>query len=315
MHVGTEGPTGPTGSPGADSTVTGPTGPQGLSITGPTGSAGSDSTVTGPTGASFTGPTGASGPSSLTINTTSIVSGTSGRILYDNAATVGEKAVTGSGDVVLATSPTLITPALGTPASGTLTNCTGLPLANTTSAINGIIKCNGSSVFSAATRGTDYSLLTAATAANSTSGQVVDFESIPSGVKKITVILSAVSTNGTSNLLIQIGDSGGIENSGYSGGAVNFTNGTLGMQNFGGSGFSVFDINAATAVHHAQVTIANITSNSWVCAGIIVRSDTTRATFMSGTKSLSATLDRVRVTTNNGTDSFDAGTVNIFYEY
>lgn len=36
---------------------------------------------------------------------------------------------TGSGALVFATSPTLVTPALGTPASGTLTNCTGLPVA------------------------------------------------------------------------------------------------------------------------------------------------------------------------------------------
>lgn len=36
--------------------------------------------------------------------------------------------VTGTGNVVLSNSPTLVTPALGTPASGVLTNCTGLPL-------------------------------------------------------------------------------------------------------------------------------------------------------------------------------------------
>jgi hypothetical protein len=36
---------------------------------------------------------------------------------------------TGSGALVFATSPTLVTPALGTPASGVLTNCTGLPIA------------------------------------------------------------------------------------------------------------------------------------------------------------------------------------------
>jgi len=35
---------------------------------------------------------------------------------------------TGTGSLVFATSPTLVTPALGTPSSGTLTSCTGLPL-------------------------------------------------------------------------------------------------------------------------------------------------------------------------------------------
>lgn len=63
------------------------------------------------------------------VGVSPVANGTSGRILYDNAGTLGEKAVTGTGDVVLSTSPTLVTPALGTPASGTLTNCTGLPTA------------------------------------------------------------------------------------------------------------------------------------------------------------------------------------------
>jgi hypothetical protein len=40
----------------------------------------------------------------------------------------GATAATGTGDVVLSTSPTLVTPALGTPTSGILTSCTGLPL-------------------------------------------------------------------------------------------------------------------------------------------------------------------------------------------
>jgi hypothetical protein len=68
------------------------------------------------------------GGGTLTVGTTGISGGTSGRILYDNAGTLGEKTVTGTGDVVLATSPSLVTPALGTPSSATLTNATGLPI-------------------------------------------------------------------------------------------------------------------------------------------------------------------------------------------
>lgn len=70
----------------------------------------------------------ASGASGLTVGTTTITGGTTGRILYDNSGVVGELATTGTGSVVLATSPTLVTPILGTPTSGTLTNATGLPL-------------------------------------------------------------------------------------------------------------------------------------------------------------------------------------------
>jgi hypothetical protein len=69
-----------------------------------------------------------SGGSGLTIGSSTITSGTNGRVLYDNSGVLGELTTTGSGSVVLATSPTLVTPALGTPSSGTLTSCTGLPL-------------------------------------------------------------------------------------------------------------------------------------------------------------------------------------------
>ena len=81
------GPTGPTGATGANSTVTGPTGPSVTGPTGPTGATGSASTVTGPTGA-----TGANGPSTITVGTTTIASGTSGYVLYQNGTVVGESA-------------------------------------------------------------------------------------------------------------------------------------------------------------------------------------------------------------------------------
>lgn len=69
------------------------------------------------------------GGSGLVIGTTTITSGTTTRILYDNAGTLGEYTITGTGTVVaMATSPSFTTPILGIPTSGTLTNCTALPL-------------------------------------------------------------------------------------------------------------------------------------------------------------------------------------------
>lgn len=77
-------------------------------------------------------PSWAAAASAVTINTTTITGGTSGRVLYDNGGTVGELVNTGTGNNVLATSPTLVTPALGTPTSVNLTNGTALPIGGIT---------------------------------------------------------------------------------------------------------------------------------------------------------------------------------------
>ena len=66
--------------------------------------------------------------SAITIGVTAVNSGTSGYILYNNGGSLGNLANTGTGNNVLATSPTLVTPILGTPTSVTLTNATGLPI-------------------------------------------------------------------------------------------------------------------------------------------------------------------------------------------
>lgn len=68
------------------------------------------------------------GAINLAIGTTPIASGTSARILYDNAGLLGEYAISGTGDVAMTNSPALVTPALGVPSSGLLTNCTNLPI-------------------------------------------------------------------------------------------------------------------------------------------------------------------------------------------
>lgn len=150
------------------------------------------------------------------------------------------------------------------------------------------------------------------TAQNSTSGTSIDFTGIPSWVKRITMMLNGVSTNGTSIPQIQIG-SGSYLASGYSGAATGFTTSTLGSLN-SSSGAILSNNWASTIVAYGAVRISNITGNIWVFEGALGRSDAAGSLLLGAAASLSGALDRVRLTTVNGTDTFDAGSINIMYE-
>ena len=156
---------------------------------------------------------------------------------------------------------------------------------------------------------TGVGVLTSMTAQASTSGTSIDFTSIPSWVKRITVALNGVSTSGTSILQIQIGDSGGIETSGYVG-AV----GNRASENFYTSGYLINRGFTASSTASGLVILALVSSNIWVVNGTLASSATDAPSFFGGTKTLSDTLTQLRITTVNGTDTFDAGSINILYE-
>lgn len=145
----------------------------------------------------------------------------------------------------------------------------------------------------------------------SASGTSVDFTSVPSWVKRITVMFSGVSTNGTSQYLIQLGDSGGIETSGYMG-AVSWGGG--GATTWMSTGFNIVTTQYAASLHSGIATFCLMGSNLWAHSGTSAQHATGVPFYSAGSKSLSATLDRIRITTVNGTDTFDAGTINILYE-
>lgn len=146
-----------------------------------------------------------------------------------------------------------------------------------------------------------------------TSGIVKSYTSIPSGVKKITLMLSGVSTNGTSGLAVQIGDSGGIENTGYLGSSSNM-GATVATNNYA-FGFGIFT-NAATRVMNGSMvlTLLDASTNTWTAMGIFGDSSTNLLTVSAGSKSLSSTLTQIDFSTGNGADVFDAGSINILLE-
>ena len=154
------------------------------------------------------------------------------------------------------------------------------------------------------------SVNTLATAVASTSGTSIDFTGLPSWIKRITVMFNGVSTNGTSIPMIQLGDSGGIENTGYAGSAwiANTTNAAM------SSGFLISGASDGTYVFSGSIIISLVGSNAWTAFGSTSLTNTSAATVMSGAKTLSDTLTQVRITTAGGVNTFDAGTVNILYE-
>lgn len=161
--------------------------------------------------------------------------------------------------------------------------------------------------------GAVYNGIQSGTAVASTSGTAIDFTGIPSWVKRVTVMFSGVSTSGTSAVLIQLGTSGGIENTGYLGTCAELS-GILATSLYTtGIGIS----GAGTAnTRQGVVTISlfNASTNTWAGMGNVCLSNAAFISVTSGAKSLSDVLDRIRITTVNGTDTFDAGSVNIMYE-
>ena len=155
-------------------------------------------------------------------------------------------------------------------------------------------------------------VLVSGTAVASTSGASIDFTSIPSWVKRITVMLNGVSTNGTASPLIQIGDSGGVVTSGYISTSVVAIDGLVCSAASSTAGFLIRSYIAAN-INSGHMVLTNISGNIWISSHTI-KINTTSCSMGGGDKTLSGTLDRVRITTVNGTDTFDAGSVNILYE-
>lgn len=159
--------------------------------------------------------------------------------------------------------------------------------------------------------------LTLGTKQATTSGTTKDFTSIPSGVKQIIVMFDGVSLSGSSAVEVQLGDAGGIETSGYLA-AVGFVrDAATPSTSTSTAGFPVSGLAAGGAFYGQLVlTLMDAATNTWAgsLGGLNTGTGTNYAMCGGGTKSLSATLDRVRVMSANGTDTFDAGSVNIAYK-
>jgi hypothetical protein len=148
------------------------------------------------------------------------------------------------------------------------------------------------------------------TAITLTNQTAPEFTGIPSWVKRITFMYAGISTNGTSPIQIQLG-AGSIATSGY---ATETWTANTNNTNYT-SGFILrTTASVATGIFSGKAEFCLVGSNIWVGSGISARTESADMSVYGGTITLSGTLDRIRLTTVNGTDTFDAGSINILYE-
>ena len=155
---------------------------------------------------------------------------------------------------------------------------------------------------------------TLVTAQSALSGTSKDFIGIPSWAKRITMILTGISTNGTSDIIIRIGPTTVPEASGYVGSAIQMSSGAnIVGSNTTDNGFCIASSVSNTTVFHGVATISLVTGSTWVSSSNLARSDVNASITGAGSKTITGTLGVVSLTTV-GLDNFDGGTVNIMYE-
>ena len=161
--------------------------------------------------------------------------------------------------------------------------------------------------------GTDFRMGGITLGANTatTSGTTINYQNIPVGVSRIIISVNGVGSGGTSNLLVQIGDSGNsLENSGYVSQAWSTANSAVTST----AGFLFTKSNGSANVNDGNMILQRVDTGgtTWVQSSICSYSTGEMSTG-TGHKTLSAILDCVTLTHVNGSDTFSSGSMNISY--
>lgn len=145
-----------------------------------------------------------------------------------------------------------------------------------------------------------------------TSGTAHQWATIPTWANRIELIFSGVSTTGTSQLMVQLGDSGGIENTGYSGSVVN--SGSSTSTSFGNAtGWLLEGASAASINVSGILTLRRVFSTNWVMSCVLANNNSAITFVSAGSKNLSGDLTTINLRTLGGVDTFDAGLLNMHY--
>ena len=227
------------------------------------------------------------------------IAGTANTALTNANAAV----VTANAASVTATNAETTANAISTTANTALSTAN---TANTTA--NAALPKAGGTMTGVITYATAQPRLVSGTAVTSTSGTAIDFTGIPSWVKRVTVMFNGVSTNGTSNFQVQIGPSTTPETSGYSG-----IVGNRGGETVFSSSFQITFQNSAANLISGSVVLSLVSGSIWSATNVL-GATATAPNYGGGVKTITGSLGCIRITTVNGTDTFDAGSINIMYE-
>jgi hypothetical protein len=259
-------------------------------------------------------------PSGATLGTVNAVQSDIVVLALNNAGTIELAVVNLSGGVDLSETGLISTTAIsaGSTSASTVYSTTGRT--NVAYRVIGVVR---STQATAGTWATAPSLIQGSGGMNSgglnvnmrlgasvatTSGTAIDVTGIPAWAKRITVIFYQVSTNGANNFQVQIG-SGSVSTSGYAS-YVMQANTILSAT----SGFIATRTITASDTLFGSLVLNLVSSNQWVSSGIVSPSATTSNCVSNGGITLGGALDRIRLTTVGGTDTFDGGNFNIVYE-
>lgn len=185
-----------------------------------------------------------------------------------------------------------------------------LPTGNGTS--GQVLSTNGSGALSWVNRGFAIGTNKTYNWNSSTSNTFLDFENIPSWANKITLMLYAIGTTGTADLLVQVG-SGSISSTGYvsTTNQISIASGTGGTSST--AGFIVRSA-ASTNQFYGQMILTHIGSNIWTSSHGFRSATNLTVQGGGGSDVLTGALDRVRLTTTTGTPTFNGGQANILIE-
>ena len=228
--------------------------------------------------------------------------GSSGGYYYGNATTAGFKNSGGTNRVSWNISTGDFT------AAGNVTASTGVVSDTISECTSGVGVTIDGVLLKDSLIGGVYRPITSATAQATTSGTSINFGSIPSWVKRISIIVNDVSFSASESLAIQIGPSGGVETSGYLG------------TNIAASGGAVVSFSTdfrtgafVSTTIRGILTLNNVSGNIWILAGNI-SVGTSNLFVLAGSKTLAGVLTQVTLKSLGGVNTFTAGSINIFYE-